>query len=240
VRPYNRRLYAELTRSADALVMLGVFGAVFIAVNTTEAASLLDLLAPRLSLRNVLLLAGLALGWQTLFALFGLYDASEPVPFRAEVPSIAASCTLGTLLSLPLLVSSRSGAFDLRVVLPAWPLVTAATVAARYGLRKVAERARRGGARRVLIAGSGPLALHLYEQLRDNAAAEYEILGFVDTNPDVRYPEIRARVLGSLGDTERILMHTVVDEVLVALPVKSCYADIQHLIEVCERRTVAL
>jgi exopolysaccharide biosynthesis polyprenyl glycosylphosphotransferase len=40
--------------------------------------------------------------------------------------------------------------------------------------------------------------------------------------------------LGTLEEFEALLMHRSVDEVLIALPVKSRYAEIQHVIRTCE------
>jgi len=42
-------------------------------------------------------------------------------------------------------------------------------------------------------------------------------------------------MLGTLDDLERILMKQPVDEILIALPVKSCYERIQTTIKTCER-----
>ena len=41
--------------------------------------------------------------------------------------------------------------------------------------------------------------------------------------------------LGDLDDLETILMHNALDEVLIALPIKSRYADIQRVLESCQR-----
>jgi exopolysaccharide biosynthesis polyprenyl glycosylphosphotransferase len=49
---------------------------------------------------------------------------------------------------------------------------------------------------------------------------------------------VSERLLGSLEQLEQILMSTVVDEVLIALPVKSHYSEIQRAIEECERAGV--
>jgi hypothetical protein len=42
-------------------------------------------------------------------------------------------------------------------------------------------------------------------------------------------------MLGSLNQLEEILMSHVVDEVFIALPIKSCYTDIQAVIRSCEK-----
>ena len=43
------------------------------------------------------------------------------------------------------------------------------------------------------------------------------------------------RWLGPLRDLESVLIHEVVDEVLIALPIRSCYERIQEVIHTCER-----
>jgi exopolysaccharide biosynthesis polyprenyl glycosylphosphotransferase len=47
--------------------------------------------------------------------------------------------------------------------------------------------------------------------------------------------QIGEQPLGGLDDLEGILMRGAIDEVLIALPIKSCYAEIQRVIDTCER-----
>jgi exopolysaccharide biosynthesis polyprenyl glycosylphosphotransferase len=49
---------------------------------------------------------------------------------------------------------------------------------------------------------------------------------------------VQQRMLGGLDDLETILMKQPVDEVMIALPAKSCYAQIQTAIQTCERAGV--
>jgi exopolysaccharide biosynthesis polyprenyl glycosylphosphotransferase len=46
---------------------------------------------------------------------------------------------------------------------------------------------------------------------------------------------VQQRLLGSLDDLEVMLMHQPIDEVLIALPIRSRYMEIQGVIRVCER-----
>src|SRR5205823_3684713 len=67
----------------------------------------------------------------------------------------------------------------------------------------------------------------------------YQVLGFVDTTqPD--NPFVARRTLGTLDALERLLAGEHVDEVHVALPVRSHYTAIQETIRVCERVGVKL
>ena len=63
----------------------------------------------------------------------------------------------------------------------------------------------------------------------------FELIGFVDDSDESASDDIGRRMLGKLSDLESILMHQVVDEALIALPIKSCYTEIQRAIDVCAR-----
>ena len=236
---YSQKVFVELCRTTDTLVALLVLSGAFVLVNSREMThGLDDFVLPRISLMNAVILSVFAFSWQNIFAAFGLYDAAEPRSLRADAPTVAVAGTLGAMVSLVLPLTSSSGAFTFGVALAAWPATIAATLAARYGIRRIAERAVRRGAARVLIVGSGPLALSLFRRIAGERTSGYAVLGFVDTNPGETAPEIHGRMLGAVDDLEAILMRTVVDEVLIALPMKSQYATIQRVIEECERAGV--
>jgi exopolysaccharide biosynthesis polyprenyl glycosylphosphotransferase len=63
----------------------------------------------------------------------------------------------------------------------------------------------------------------------------FRVLGFVDSSDGEVAPEVQSRLLGDLAGLEQLLMRHAVDEVLIALPVRSRYAEIQRTIEICER-----
>ena len=61
------------------------------------------------------------------------------------------------------------------------------------------------------------------------------------TNPRRQAAEfdcVAEQTIGSIDELEQILMQQVIDEVVIALPVKSRYQQIQHVIGVCERAGV--
>ena len=86
-----------------------------------------------------------------------------------------------------------------------------------------------------MIIGTGPRAQRLYEELDLSRSGEYNIVGFVDTADRVLTGDLVGTRLGDLDDLETILMHNALDEVLIALPIKSRYADIQRVLESCQR-----
>jgi exopolysaccharide biosynthesis polyprenyl glycosylphosphotransferase len=85
-----------------------------------------------------------------------------------------------------------------------------------------------------LIVGTGPRGQRLYHELRSAVTAEYNVVGFVDST-EFAPPTGSGKLLGPLDELERILMRNAVDEVLIVLPIKSHYAQIQGVIESCQR-----
>jgi exopolysaccharide biosynthesis polyprenyl glycosylphosphotransferase len=96
-----------------------------------------------------------------------------------------------------------------------------------------------GRRRDLIIVGSGRRAENLFDRVRHADFGRTRVLGFVDSpNGHLVSVAIREQMLGTLDDLESILMTRPVDEVLIALPAKSCYDQIQTTIQTCERAGV--
>jgi len=83
---------------------------------------------------------------------------------------------------------------------------TIGTLLLREGRRAMG---RSGGPRRILIVGTGMRALAFWRRLQHDQPFDYEL--------------------------EQLLMRHAIDEVCIALPIKSHYPDVQETIRVCER-----
>ena len=108
-------------------------------------------------------------------------------------------------------------------------------IAWRAGLRlmlRVRHAAWPGSKRRVLIVGTGPLADEVAERLRAYTWTGLELAGFVSNTPD-------RDVLGPLGETGAIVTRERIDEVLIALPLRSQH-DMIDLITDLQRHTVSV
>ena len=93
----------------------------------------------------------------------------------------------------------------------------------------VAPRLRRE--RRVLVVGTGPRAMRVAAAIHAHPRWRYQLMGFVDDEPLME----GGQVLGCMADLESLLARQAIDEVIVALPVKSQYDAIQSAIAACER-----
>ena len=230
----------EILRSLDAASALAASALVFLLVNAGNMPhGLNSFLVQRVSLKNLLVASVVLLWWRTVFFLFGLYDPARHPKLGDEALRIVAACAVGSapLLALPLV--SNTEWFRPSYAAAVWLIASASSIIARRLLRLgAASSAARTPRSRVIIVGSGPRAVRLHNDLCCQRASTCELVGFVDTDPLAATGVVAQRMLGSIDRLVDILMHEDVDEVLVALPIKSCYAAIQQTISECERAGV--
>jgi exopolysaccharide biosynthesis polyprenyl glycosylphosphotransferase len=194
-----------------------------------------EFLEIRLTLRNILLVAGYAAVWRLICVLSGLYNERRVGNERVEAVRVFAAATAGAVVALIFPLISVSRAFRPLAVVFFWIGSAAGMLFVRAALRSLLS-ARSTRTHDVLIVGSGPRALSLYYGLCGARTNGLRVLGFVDSpNGNELAPEVQSRLLGDLAGLEQILMRQAIDEVLIALPVRSRYGEIQRTIEICER-----
>jgi exopolysaccharide biosynthesis polyprenyl glycosylphosphotransferase len=223
-------------RLADGLLGGALLALVIVAGNLDRMPQgLEEFLAIRLSLKNILLLAAFSFAWAGLLTRVGLYDATRRATWRHDWPRVAVAAAIGAILALVFPLLSRSGAAREEHPLIFALLVVPTTVLLHAGVRAARRFGRRGRSHQVLLVGSGPLAARALHDLQHGDRHRAGVIGFVDSLPQPALSRAGSTHLGPVGDLERILMHTVVDEVLIALPIKSRYEEIQHSLSACHR-----
>jgi len=226
----------DACRYIDIIVALCAVGAVFVLSNPDHpgATGWSYFLNQRVSVRNLLLLASFAYILHLALRGFGLYKERHFEHPSGYVLRLVSACLVGGIPLAVFPLASSTGA--VRSVTAAY-FVLAATVAlvVLRGLLWLATAPPpAANIRNVLIVGSGPRAERLYRELAIPNRA-IGVYGFVDSNHPPHTPEIAERMLGTLNDLESILMRQVIDDVLITLPIKSRYGEIQNTIALCER-----
>jgi exopolysaccharide biosynthesis polyprenyl glycosylphosphotransferase len=227
----------DACRYLDVAAVLGAVVGVFVLTNSNHpgAASIAGFLNMRVTVKNLLLLAGFAAVLHASLTMFGMYDErrlEEPMLYAMR---LVAACLVGGIPLVLFPMASSTGAVR-PISVGYFVTVAVVTLAAlRWLVWLAAAPSPAAAIRNVLIVGSGPRAQRLYHELYAHAEDAVQIYGFVDTNPDPIAEEIAERMIGTLDDLEGILMRHVIDDVLITLPIKSCYGKIQNTIALCER-----
>jgi exopolysaccharide biosynthesis polyprenyl glycosylphosphotransferase len=88
----------------------------------------------------------------------------------------------------------------------------------------------------VIILGSGRRAGKAWRELRTHYHSSVKLLGFVDDRSvSEMAPDVADRYLGTIDDLSDLLLANVVDELLIAVPMKSCYEKAQAAIAIAEQ-----
>lgn len=227
--------FLRMARIGDTAIAVVVLLGGFLASNIDRMPTgLQGFLEIRLTIKNLLLVVGFAAAWRLICVLVGLYDEKRIGDRRAEASRIFTAVTMGSMLALIFPLISVTHAFSPVAILFYWIGSATSMLLFRAGLRGLLYAPLPKG-HDVLIVGSGPRALTLFHSLFGERDKGFRLLGFVDSSDGEVAPEIRGRLLGNLDRLEEILMRHAVDEVLIALPVRSRYSEIQRTIEICER-----
>jgi exopolysaccharide biosynthesis polyprenyl glycosylphosphotransferase len=236
----GERVTAPATRwrIADAFLAVTILAGVVIAGNLDHdrmPGGLQEFLAIRLTVKNVLLLTAFGMVWPTVLSACGLYSPARLRSGGGDWPRLLLASGIGCILAMVFPLTSTSGAVRPEHALFFGTVVLLLTGTLR-GTVRAAQRASRGTRQQeIVIVGSGPQAARLYRQRLSDPFQKISVVGFVDSEPHAALGEMGMAYLGGVQDLEDILMHRVVDDVFIGLPVKSRYEEIRQSIAVCAR-----
>ena len=206
-----------------------------------QGQSLTNYLLARVSTRNLLVGTILLLVWRVLYWAMGLYqpDLNRRAAIALwKVPAIAFLCAI---LAYPLLKFAEPSSGNLRSVLLFWFFTCTLLLIVRAGVLTYEEHIRPAfrKPRTAVICGTGPLARIQARDLPGNRKFKYQLLGFVDNHPH-KDIETLGPVLCAVRDLEQLLMHQPVDEVIIGLPLKSHFGDVEEIVAICGRAGVQM
>ena len=226
--------FLKACRLVDTVVAIGALLTVFVLSNLhQEPRGFEQFLSVRLSVKNVLALILFGAMWRGLFSWIGLYDWVKVRDGVSEALRVSAACVMGGVVALMFPLTGNGSSFHVSTVIYFTIVVGLATLAARRLLRATLAPAT-DAVVQVVIVGTGPRAQRAYDGLL-SLADRHAVVGFVDNRDHAGPGRLPAPLLGGLSQFESILARSGIDEVVVALPIRSCYSEIQEVIAVCER-----
>ena len=241
----HRRIFVRAVKLFDLAVMTFAFGlAVVLDVHKTGSVSLADFLSMRVKVRNFALFAAFLLLWHIIFCFFRLYDSRRLSPRWNEALDIVKATTLGASF-----VCIAASLFRLVMVTPwfvvgFWSISSATLVASRLVARHFLSRIRARGRnlRQMLIVGANPRAVRFAQKIAATPSLGYQVVGFVD-RAWAGWWEVRKAGYPLACDFESFpafLRERVVDEVVIALPMKSLYSQAARIAALCEEQGITV
>jgi exopolysaccharide biosynthesis polyprenyl glycosylphosphotransferase len=219
------------------LVVFALVAAFCLADQVKLSTNLGAILAMRLTLKNLLRAAEVFLFWAVLMRCLRVYTEAAHGPF-SETLRVAVAVTGTALLLENSFDLHHKGASAPQIAIYFAVFCFVALSAVRAFVFFLSHHSRSGllGRRSVLIIGTGPRAVRAFRHVRTQLHRSHSLLGFVDSRmQSLSAGEVESLYLGSLANLECILLNQVVDEVIIALPARSCYAEIEQAVEICSR-----
>ena len=171
--------------------------------------------------------------WQYCFSVLNLYDRFATIPSRmAAILKGVLIMTFSVMVHLALFHPTL-----LRGRTVIWTVVTLfAYEVDRVGFRDmVVNWIAARNPKHVLIIGTGRRASKAWREIRTRYHSSTKVVGFVDDrHPAEMAPDVADRYLGRLNDLDTLLLKHTVDTLIIAMPIQSCYAEMQQAVTVAE------
>jgi exopolysaccharide biosynthesis polyprenyl glycosylphosphotransferase len=238
---FRRKLLLGLLKFSDLFILIvGIIcTSSIIAPGPISFAQFQKVLSFQISISNLMGIVAMVFVWHIACRCFNLYDSRRLQGYIQEWKDIGAATTTATMFFALGARVFGVGLFTPSFILIFWFLTTFCTIVFRTLLRFFLRRIRVHGRnlRLVLIAGTNERAYAFARSVKENRELGYYVIGYID---DFLYSPNGGKVnlLGTLDDLRRIIREHVVDEVIIALPIKSQYEKIQTIIGIAEEQGV--
>lgn len=172
-------------------------------------------------------LAVLLSSWSVCLSSLWLYRSKRLSNWRDELAEVLKAVSLCTLILSAAELLLQWQTVTRWVLVSFWLLASLLLFLVRlfkkYTLRQFRLHGR--NLRRVVIIGTGPRAQELARMIHEHAELGYRLVGFID---NVEQPD----VIGRLDNMAEILRDNVVDEMMIALPIKTFYEEMETIVQV--------
>ena len=230
----------KLTDLSLALLSLGAV-IVFRYSPAPDPTFVFHYLFERVKVSNAILGALLLLSWYGAFAAQGLYVSHRLSSLRKELTEIARAigiCTAGLLVAAQFgrwpTINTRSAIGFAGV---SFVVVGGVRVLLRFNLRRLRQRGH--NVKSLVIVGGGDRGRGFAKRITRRQDLGYKLLGYVDSDPAYATRTLEgAPYLGTIDDLPNIVSNEVIDEVAVALPIKSHYSQIEKAVGIMEEQGI--
>lgn len=180
--------------------------------------------------------------WHLIFSSFKLYHSRRLSGQSQEIVDVLKATLIGAAVLLIEAIFFRMDAISFKVIAVFWIFAILITISSRIVLRHLLRwvRIRGRNLRHVLIIGTNSRAVQFGKKLLASPELGYNLIGFVDDDW-VGIDSLKKtsyRLVCDLDGFQAFVRNLVVDEVIVALPLKSLYDQASRIIAICEEQGI--
>jgi exopolysaccharide biosynthesis polyprenyl glycosylphosphotransferase len=241
---FRRQLLVYALRM-DMVLMVLSFGAATLPVLFRKGlSSFAEFLSLKIKLQNLVAFVLLVLLWHVVFSVLGLYRSKRLASRRGEMFDVvkATSVCTATLIFLTLVLDFRM--VNAWFVVIFWATSTLLVAGTRLALRTSLRRLRAQGRnfRHLLIVGTNPRALDFASLIPQRPEWGYQLTGFADDEwPGLdQFHSSGFPLVCDFDGLPMFLRRNIVDEVVIALPIRSFHEHAGRIADMCEQQGIVV
>lgn len=240
----RRHMLLTLLKLFDQAVLISSFALATVPVLYESGLSFSEFFTMRVKVQNFMIFMGILLIWHVVFASCGLYASRRLHSHHSDALDTLKATTLCTFFMGSATVLFQIRMVDLAFLTVFWGASSAIAISSRLGLRYLLSHIRRQGhnLRQLLIVGTNPRAIEFARKIESSPELGYRLIGFVDQEwaGTEEFQNTGYRLVCDLKSIPEFIRNTVVDEVVMALPIKSYYAHASRIAMLCEKQGIVL
>ena len=229
----------------DLVVMAACFAVAAVLTGMDfNVATIREFMALRISLGNFILFGAFVALWHLLFSAFGLYEGSLFLSAPRKAIDVLKATLIGTCVIVASAVLFKISFVDAEFVLIFWTGTSFLSFCIRLIAKELLVRRNRQeeNLRRILIVGVNTRSVSLAQQIRAHHGWGCQVIGFVDDTAThaPNFEELGYELVADYKNLSNYLGKTMVDEVLVCLPIRSRSEDISDIVLICEEQGISV
>jgi exopolysaccharide biosynthesis polyprenyl glycosylphosphotransferase len=243
MRRFRRQMLVYSFQLVDVILIVLSFGAAMLPVLFTEGLpSFAEFLSMKIKLQNFVAFMVLVWLWRFVFSLLGLYNSKRRDSRRAELLDVVKATSLCSAILVFFDVTLRFRMVNAEFVAIFWIsstlLVGGTRMVVRTWLRSLRSHGR--NYRNMLIVGSNARAIEFAKSIPRRPDWGCQVAGFAD-DEWAGVAELEAagfQRVCNFEDLPTFLRRNIVDEVMIALPVRSFHEQASKIAQMCEQQGI--
>jgi exopolysaccharide biosynthesis polyprenyl glycosylphosphotransferase len=242
---FRREIFVYAFQLVDLILIVFSFGAATLPVLYREGLqSFAEFLSLKIKLQNFVAFVLLVWLWRFVFAVMGLYRSKRASSRRAEAADVLKATTICSIILASFSLVLRFRMVNTTFVVLFWVTSTLLVAGSRLTVRTLLRRLRAHGRnyRNMLIVGSNARAIAFAKSILQRPEWGCQIAGFAD-DEWAGIAELHAAGFELLSDfisLPMFLRRNVIDEVVIALPVRSLHEEASRIAAICEQQGIVV
>jgi exopolysaccharide biosynthesis polyprenyl glycosylphosphotransferase len=242
---FRREIFVYAFQLVDLLLIVLAFGAATLPVLYREGMqSFAEFLSLKIKLQNFVAFVLLVWLWRLVFAVTGLYRSKRASSRSAEAIDVLKATTICSIILISFSLILRFRMVNVWFVMLFWLSSTVLVAGTRVAVRTLLRRFRLHGHnhRNLLIVGSNPRAIEFGKSILHRPEWGCHVIGFADDEWEGS-EELRTtgfQLVSNFEGLPTFLRHNVVDEVVIALPVRSLHEHATQIAGLCAEQGIVV